>query len=235
MGLGDILGSFTGSTQKKYANEAYQNASAQFAQGRDKGLDAYGQGYSQAQGYVSPYAQQGTEANKRYGTYLGLDGSDAQRSALAEYAGADPFRQFNEDQANRGLMRQFNRMGMLDSGNMRLATARANLERGSQDFGNHLHRLAALGQQGYGASSMLGNFAMQNGQNVAGLWNNFANNQAGAEVQRANALAQAAGILPNNIMKAASMAISAATGMPVSMGGSGGDGQKGGLNYFGGQ
>ena len=235
MGLGDMLGSFTGATQKKYANQAYERATAQFAQGRDKGLDAYGQGYSQAQGYLTPYSQQGSQANNLYGTYLGLNGADAQRSALADYAGADPFRQYNEDMANRGMARQFNRMGMLDSGNMRLATARASLERGSQDYNNYLQRLAGLGQQGYGAASMLGNFAMQNGSNVAGLWNNFAKNQAGAEVQRANALAQAAGILPNNLMRLGGLAIGAYTGMRGMFGDDNGTGQKGGLNYFGGQ
>lgn len=207
--LGDLWGGFTGESQKKFTNEAFANSTRELQQGRDKGLDAYGQGYSQAQGYLNPYAQSGGQANNLYGTYLGLNGADAQRSALAGYAGADPFRQFNEDQANRGLARQFNKMGMLDSGNSRLAMSRASLERGSQDYNNYLGRLAGMSQQGYGAAGALGGMAMQNGQNIAGLWNNYGQAQAGNEIQKGNALSQASGIFGNNIMKLGGMAIGA--------------------------
>ena len=229
--LGDLVGSFTGSTAKKAANEAYQNSTRVLQEGRDKGVDAYNQGYDQAYGFMNPYAQSGTQANSMYTGLLGLNGADTQRGLLAQYAGADPFRQFNEDLTNKSLARSYNRMGMLDSGNFRMAAARANLERGSQDYNNYLARLAGLSQQGMGAAGQLGNFAMGRGQGVAGLWNNYGQNQAGNEIQHGNATAQASGIFGNNIMKLASMAVSAATGMPVGMGGS--PGQKGGSNFMG--
>lgn len=235
--LGDLIGSFTGDTQKRYTNEAFANSTRELQQGRDKGLDAYGQGYSQAQGYLNPYATQGGQANNLYGTYLGLNGADAQRGALQQYAGGDPFRQFNEDQANRGLSRQFNKMGMLDSGNSRLAMSRASLERGSQDYNNYLGRLSQLGQQGYGASQQLGGYAMQNGSNIAGLWNNYGQQQAGNEIQKGNALSQASGIFGNNLMKLGGMGVSMMTGNPMGglTGMFGGQNAKGGANYYGGQ
>lgn len=210
--LGDLVGSFTGSTAKRAANDAYQSSTRVLQEGRDRGLDALNQGYTQARGYLDPYAQSGAQANSRYGTYLGLNGADAQRSALAEYAGADPFRQYNEDMANKGLARQYNRMGMLDSGNFRMAAARANLERGSQDYNNYLARLAGLAQQGAGAAGQLGGYAMNNGQGVAGLWSGYGQNQAGNEIQRGNAMAQASGIFGNNLMKMVPLAAAAATG-----------------------
>ena len=243
--LGDLWGGFTGESQKKYTNEAFANSTRELQQGRDKGLDAYGQGYSQAQGYLSPYATQGGQANNLYGTYLGLNGADAQRSALQNYAGADPFRQFNEDQANRGLARQFNKMGMLDSGNSRLAMSRASLERGSQDYNNYLGRLSQLGQQGMGAAGQLGGYAMQNGGNIANLWNNYGTTQAGNEIQKGNALSQASGIFGNNLMKVVPLAAAAATGNWGALAGMGGmfggqndkggyqQGGSGGSNYWG--
>lgn len=233
--LGDLVGSFTGSTAKRAANDVYQSSTRVLQEGRDRGLDALNQGYTQARGYLDPYAQSGTQANNLYGTYLGLNGADAQRSALAGYAGADPFRQYNEDMANKGLARQFNRMGMLDSGNFRMAAARANLERGSQDYNNYLARLAGLSQQGAGAAGQLGNFAMNNGQGVAGLWNGYGQNQAGNEIQHGNALAQASGIFGNNLMKLGGLGVALMTGNPgMSLGFGGSLGQKGGSNYYGG-
>lgn len=229
--LGDLWGGFTGESQKKYTNEAFANSTRELQQGRDKGLDAYGQGYSQAQGYLNPYAQQGGQANNLYGTYLGLNGADAQRGALQQYAGGDPFRQFNEDQANRGVARQFNRMGMLDSGNSRLAMSRASLERGSQDYNNYLSRLSQMGQMGYGAAGAMGGMAMQNGSNIAGLWNNYGTTQAGNEIQKGNALSQASGIFGQNLGKLGGLAMQFYTGMPTG----GAPGAKGGANFMGGQ
>lgn len=229
--LGDLVGSFTGSTAKKAANEAYQNSTRVLQEGRDKGVDAYNTGYDQAYGFMNPYAQSGTQANSMYTGLLGLSGADTQRGLLAQYANADPFRQFNEDLANKSLARSYNRMGMLDSGNFRMAAARANLERGSQDYNSYLARLAGLSQQGMGAAGQLGGYAMGKGQGIANLWNGYGQNQAGNEIQRGNALSQASGIFGNNIMKLASMAVSAATGMPVGMGGT--PGQKGGSNFMG--
>lgn len=233
--LGDLVGSFTGSTAKKYANEAYQNSTRTLQEGRDKGIDALNQGYTQARGYLSPYAESGTQANNLYGTYLGLNGADAQRSALVGYAGADPFRQFNADLAAKTMARSFNRMGMLDSGNHTMAAARANLERGSQDYNSYLSRLAGLAQQGAGAAGQLGGYAMNNGQGLAGLWQGYGQNQAGNEIQRGNALAQASGIFGNNLMKIGGLGVALMTGNPgMSLGFGGSLGQKGGSNYYGG-
>lgn len=228
--LGDLWGGFTGESQKKFTNEAFANSTRELQQGRDKGLDAYNTGYGEAKGYLSPYATSGGQANNLYGTYLGLNGADAQRGALQQYAGADPFRQFNEDQSNRGIARQFNRMGMLDSGNSRLAMSRASLERGSQDYNNYLGRLSQLGQQGMGAAGQLGGYAMQNGGNIAGLWNNYGTTQAGNEIQKGNALSQASGIFGNNLMKLGGMGIAAMSGNPMAAlsGMFGSPGEKGG-------
>jgi len=206
--LGSLLGSFTGANQKKYADQAYQQSSAALQGGYDQGREQMERYNTQAKGYLQPYATQGGQANQRYGTYLGLNGADAQRSALAEYAGEDPFRQHNEDMATRAMSRRFNQMGMLDSGNSRLAMSRAMLDRGSQDYEAYLNRLAGIGQQGYGASSAMAGMDSSLGNNLGQMRMGLGQQQAGNSIQYANARSAADSILPNNLIKLGGIAAS---------------------------
>lgn len=206
--LGSLFGSFTGANQKKYADQAYQQSSAALQGGYDQGREQMERYNTQARGYLQPYAQQGGAANQRYGTYLGLNGADAQRTAMDEYAGQDPFRQHNEDMATRAMSRRFNQMGMLDSGNSRLAMSRAMLDRGSQDYENYLTRLAGMGQQGYGASSAMAGMDSSLGNNLGQMRMGLGQQQAGNAIQYANARSAADSILPNNLIKLGGIAAS---------------------------
>lgn len=206
--LGSLLGSFTGANPKKYASEAYQQSSSALQGGYDQGREQIERYNTQAKGYLQPYATQGGQANQRYGTYLGLNGADAQRSALAEYAGEDPFRQHNEDMATRAMSRRWNQMGMLDSGNSRLAMSRAMLDRGSQDYEAYLNRLAGLGQQGYGASSAMAGMDSNAGTTLGQMRMGLGQQQAGNAIQYANARSAADSILPNNLIKLGGIAAS---------------------------
>jgi len=229
--LGSLFGSFTGANQKKYADQAYQQSSAALQGGYDQGREQMERYNTQARGYLQPYAQQGGQANQRYGTYLGLNGADAQRGALAEYAGQDPFRQHNEDMATRAMSRRYNQMGMLDSGNSRLAMSRAMLDRGSQDYEAYLNRLAGMGQQGYGASSAMAGMDSSLGNNLGQMRMGLGQAQAGNAIQYNNARSAADSILPNNLIKLGGMAISAYTGMPMGMRPQEqDDGKNGGIN-----
>ena len=216
--LGSLFGSFTGANQKKYADQAFQQSSSALQGGYDQGRAQMEQYNTQAKGYLQPYAQQGGQANQRYGTYLGLNGADAQQGALAEYAGHDPFRQHNEDMATRAMSRRYNQMGMLDSGNSRYAMSRAMLDRGSQDYESYLNRLAGMGQQGYGASSALASMDSGLGNSLGQMRMGLGQQQAGNAIQYANARSAADSILPNNLIKLGGLAMQAYTGRPMGMG-----------------
>lgn len=218
--LGSLWSGFTGDAQKRRAEDAYKQSSAALQQGWDQG-SGYVKDYNQqGNAYLQPFATQGQGANKLYGTFLGLDGADAQRGAFQNYQGADPFRQYNEDNALRAVSRQQNRLGMLDSGNSRYAMSRAMLDRGSQDFDTYMQRLAGMGQQGLGASNALAGFANQTGGLLGQMRTNLGTQQAGNAINYNNSLAAADGMFANNLIKVGGMIISAATGMPVGMGGS---------------
>ena len=79
-------------------------------------------------------------------------------------------------------------------------------------------RLGGLGQQGMGAANQLAGFANQTGGMLGQMRMGLGQQQAGNAINYGNAMSAADGIFGNNVMKAISMAISAATGMPVGMG-----------------
>jgi hypothetical protein len=186
--------SFTGSAQRRDLDRANQQATAYLQQGWDQGSQEVRQGTTQGLGYLNPYMQQGGQANALYGRFLGLNGADDQRAAMGEYQTSDPFRQSNEDMGNRSLSRRFAAMGMNDSGASRLAMARANLERGSQDYGNHLNRLAGFGQQGFGAAQAGAGIASQSGNLLGEMRMGLGQQQAGNAISYGNARAQTQGM-----------------------------------------
>lgn len=228
-----LLDSFTGKSQKKFAQQAYANSTRELKAGFDEGRGYAEDYYNKGQGYLQPYAQQGQQASELYGRHIGTYGQDARRNALAEYAGGDPFRQHNQDQTTRAMGRRFNAMGALNSGRADYATSRALMDRGSQDYEAYLNRLAGMQGQGAQMAGQQAGYANQLGQYLGNARMNLGQQQAGNEIQYANALSQAAGILPANLIKVGGMILSAATGMPIGMGGGGGGGGSGmGQNFF---
>ena len=150
---------------------------------------------NQAVNTLSPYAQSGAGATDLYNQALGIDGRDAQQDFYSNYE-ADPFREFNEDRTTNALLRKYNAAGMGNSGASRIAAARANLERGSQDYNAYLDRLRGASAQGgqfasqqaniqAGAGDRIGGYQYGGGQAVA---NNFGQ-QADLNRNTGNALA----------------------------------------------
>ena len=236
--LGDVWGGFTGDTAKKYANEAYANSTRELQAGRDQSVGALNTGYDRAASALQPYQQQGAQANTLWGQFMGLGGHDAQKQAFADYQ-SSPYQQYQQNQITRAMGRQANAGGYYNSGRADYATSRALADRGAQDYDSYMNRLQAGGQQGYGAANTLGGYAMGNGQNLANIYTGYGQQQAGNEIQRSNALAQASNTFGNNLLKLGGLAVSAYTGMPVGMGGAPGGkgtgGNFGGMNFMGGQ
>ncbi|UOF81819.1 hypothetical protein [Caudoviricetes sp.] len=193
---------FTGKTAKKSIEAANARATGYLETGRNEALEAMNRGYGDAQNYLSPYAQQGTAANKLYSDALGLNGYGAQQALGQYYAASDPFRKQNEDMAMRAITRRYNAMGSATSGAAQLAAARALAERGSQDYNAYLSRLGGLAQQGQGIGLAQSGLAANQGNALGSLYTNYGNQQAGNAVNYGNAQAQASNIFGNNIFGA---------------------------------
>lgn len=203
--LGSLFSSFTGDSQKRRADEANRLATGFMQSGFDQGSGFVKDYNERGNTYLNPYEEMGRKANALYGRFTGLDGANAQRAAFADYNGADPFREYNADQAGRAISRQYNKLGMLDSGNWRYALAKANLDRGSEDFNTHLNRIGQLGQMGVGAAGVLANQANQTGGVLGNMRMNLGNAQAGNAINYQNSLAAADGIFGNNLLKVAGL------------------------------
>jgi hypothetical protein len=183
--------SFLGNSQSRDREAGYTASSAQREQGTAQGVASVRQGGADARAYYQPYAAQGGRANQLYGDATGANGQDAYRGAMSQYAGSDPFRQANDTYANNSLMRMNAARGMGNSGNSQLAVARAQTERGAQDWNAYLQRLQGQGQMGFQAAQGQAN-SSQNEGNLTGQMQ-YGNGQAGAQSTTDFYNAQAAG------------------------------------------
>jgi hypothetical protein len=166
-------------------------------------------GYAdKAQGYLDPYLQSGGATNALLANYLGVNGVDAQRTAMADF------------QQDPGYQAQFNSgINALD----RSATARGGLYSGAamkgvNEFGQQFQRAAfndrinALsgfnqsGQQAAGASAGL---ASQTGQNLGNMAFGFGQQQAANRINYANAKAGTQGMGWQNALSLAGTAVKA--------------------------
>ena len=212
--LSQVAGSLTGSTAKKALSQANEQATAALGRGLADSTSSLNTGYGNAQGYLAGYGQQGQRANALYSQALGLDGTAARQQFMDQFAGGDPFRQWNADQTARTMSRRLGSMGYRpQGGTMNLALARAGMERGSQDYDGYMNRLAAAAQQGQGIAGQQAGYAAQQGQGLAGLQSGFGQQQAANAINYGNAQAQQSNALMQNLLGLGGLAVSAYTGM----------------------
>lgn len=219
------------------ANQAYGQARSDVNSGYRNALSSLASGTNNAAGAYQPYSETGQNANALYGNALGLNGQAAQQTFMQNYE-ADPFRDANADFANEALMRTLNARGMSGSGAAAAAIAQESLRRGSEDYNNYLNRLSGLQSQGQQTAGSLANlyanqgqqgaqYGMQAGSDLANIQGNraatgynYGLGQAGLDTDQAitnagnrinlgNAMAGSRGILGNNLMNLAGLAVKA--------------------------
>ncbi len=167
----------------------YGSANTQLAQGYAGAEGAVNNALGKAQGYYQPFYNSGVGSQDLYNNAMGLGGADAAKGFYQNYGSNDPFRAYRDDLAQKQIEQKYNATGGYQggsggggSGRFASATARASLERGTQDLNAYLDRLeraAGRGQQVAGAMS--GNEMAAGGQ-VAGLRTGLADRVAGNEV-----------------------------------------------------
>lgn len=219
------------------ANQAYGQARSDVNSGYRNALSSLASGTNNAAGAYQPYSETGQNANTLYSNALGLNGQAAQQTFQQNYQ-ADPFRDANADFANEALMRTLNARGLSGSGTAAAAVAQESLRRGSEDYNNYLNRLSGLQAQGQQTAGALSNlyanqgqqgaqYGMQTGSDLANIQGNraatgynYGVGQAGLDTDQAitnagnrinlgNAMAGSRGILGNNLMNLAGLAVKA--------------------------
>jgi hypothetical protein len=166
------------------------------------GLDTGTSQYEAAKDYYVPYTETGGKANAMLADALGLNGRPAYQDVVDNFMG-DPFRQSNEDFANKQLANQYNARGGLYSGNAMLAAARGSLERGSVDWNKWLDRLTGQQSGGFQASNAMAGLTQGQGDMAYG----YGQTKAGNEINYGNAMAATRNIGINNLLGVAGTAV----------------------------
>lgn len=198
-----FLGSFTGADQAKDLRRAKGAADTALK----TGVDTANQDYTNAMAFYSPYAETGNAANTLYANATGVNGPDAARTVAQQFYSSDPFRQANEDFANKQLAQTFNARGSLYGGNAMLAAARGSLERGSTDWNNWLNRIQGQAGQGLNVANAQSGLLQNQGQLNYGA----GQTQAGNEINFGNAMAANRNTLTNNLINTAGTVVKAFT------------------------
>lgn len=212
--LGDLWGSFSGSTATKKLQEGQQQANALLQGGQQQATGNYNTGYQSALGRINPMLQSGTAANDLYANHLGVNGAPAQQNAMSSWQ-TSPGYQYMLNERMRGLNARANAGGAYYSGAALRGAGDAHQGMMSQEYQNYMNRLGGYAGQGAQMAQYGAGLDTQNANNLATLNYGAAQQQAGNAISMANAQAQQSGALWNNIMGLGSMAVSAYTGMPV--------------------
>lgn len=220
MGFFDSL---MGKSQQRDIQAANGRAEGYLATGRNEATGAITQGRDRALNQLMPYQQQGRQGSDLYGNAVGLNGGDAQRQAYGTYS-ASPFLQAQQgasDNALMSLFKKYNAQGMGNSGMSRLAVSRAAGEREAANQGDWLNRIQGIGSQGAQFANTAAGLEQGTGQYLADLNSGYGQQMAGNTINYGNAMAANRGTGVNNLIKLGGLAVSAATGMPIGMGGGG--------------
>ena len=166
--IGAVASSSAASTQ---ANAAEQAAQTQ-AGAADRASQTQLQMFHEAQQTLSPYVTTGNNALSQLASLYGVGGSNtsgtpdatAMMKALANFPGY----QFAFNQGTQALDRSASSRGLLLSGGQLKDLTTFGQGMASQQFGNYVNQLQALGSLGESAAAMTGNAAVTSGQGIAG-------------------------------------------------------------------
>lgn len=214
-----FFGDFFGKSQQRDLASANAQATGALASGYKEASALY----DQAKGYYQPYAESGQKANSTYADSLGLNGAAGGQNALSTYqAGRNPYLDYEQDLAQRGLDRTANARGWLNSGASLLASSRARQQLGYQDFSGWQNRLMGMGQQGMQAAGAQAQITQGQGDMRSG----YGQQTAANAINYGNALAASRSTGINNLIQVGGMAMKAS--------GYGGYGTGGGARTGGG-
>lgn len=164
-----FLDTLLGKTGKKVAGETLAYNQGQATTGYDNSKNYLSTAYTTAKGRYQPYATAGNNAQTAYTDILGLNGADAQKSAVGNYQTYNPYLAATMDQQTEALDRRAAATGQYGSGLSALAKARAVDETASRNYTNYLAQLQGLGQQGLQANSAMAGLDTGYGTGLVGV------------------------------------------------------------------
>lgn len=157
--------------------------------------------HGKAMGYLNPYMESGGRTNALLGNYLGVNGVDAQRQAMADFQN-DPGYQAQFDAGVGALDRSAAARGGVYSGSQMKDLSQYGQQFQRQAFNDRINQLSGFGAQGQQAATNAAGLTSQTGNALGNMAFGFGQQNAANRINFANGMAQAAGIGPQNALNA---------------------------------
>ena len=163
--IGKIVGGITGANQQA---DAIKEGAATQAASAQAGIDQQKQMLEAFQKVLAPFVTAGTGALGAQQNLLGLNGNDAQQSAISALQASPQFTAMQKA-GEDAILANASATGGLRGGNTQGALSQFSPALLAQIIQQQLGNLSGLTSMGENAAAGVGNAGIQTGQNVAGL------------------------------------------------------------------
>ena len=189
--VSNVLGKITGAQGQA---DAIQNAANTQAASAQAGVDQQRQMLEALQKVLAPYVNAGTSALGAQQNLLGLNGNDAQQSAISAIQASPQF-QALQQQGENAILANASATGGLRGGNVQGALAQFSPQLLAQLIDQRYGQLGGISSMGENAAAGTGNAGLQTGQNIASLLGQQGAATAGGQVAQGSVGAQGFGNL----------------------------------------
>jgi hypothetical protein len=183
------IGKLTGAQDQA---DAAQNAAATQAASAQAGIDEQRRQFDALQQALAPYFNAGTGALTAQQNLLGLNGADAQQTAIGGIQSSPQF-QALQQQGTNAILANASATGGLRGGNTQAALAQFSPQLLSQLIQQQYSNLGGLTSVGQNAAAGVGNAGMQTGSNIANLLQQQGAANAGGQIAQGSVGAQGFG------------------------------------------
>lgn len=201
------------------SGSAAQSAANTQAAAANAGVAEQQQQFQALQALLKPYSDAGTQALTAQGNLAGVNGAQAQQTAISGIQNG-PLFQGLQKQGENSILQNASATGGLRGGNVQGALAQFSPQLLNQLINQQYSQLGGLTSLGENASAMTGNAGLQSANSISSLLGNAGQAQAGGIIGQANAT--------NNGINSIVGSLGFLNGSGV-LGGVGGSGSAGGL------
>ena len=191
--IGKVVGGITGASQ---AADAAKDASQTQAASAQLGIDETRRQFDALQAVLAQYVNAGTGALTGQQNLLGLNGADAQHTAINGIQTSPQF-QALQQQGNDAILANASATGGLRGGNTQAALAQFSPALLSQLIQQQYSNLGGLTSLGQNAAAGVGNAGLQTGSNVANLLQQQGAATAGGQIAQGSVVRNTFGDLLN--------------------------------------
>ena len=194
-----FFGSFFGSDHADEIRRAQAQAAAQLSAGKGEAIGTTQDYLGRSLGYFQPDLEAGEAGRTAYMNALGLGGAGAQQQFFSNYM-ADPTFQASLGAGVEALDRSAAARGMLRSGGQQRSLFDFGQRAWLGNFNDRLNRLQGLLPLGTGAATNMANLTTGAGNRIGDIQFGTGQLFANQSINTGNALAQAYGVGPQNVL-----------------------------------